>query len=184
MLPQQIVCPTCQQNKIRKVTGIHSAGITKEQRNYRDSDGYPTSENITVQTGLSKRLEPPSKPIFKNPASCQDWTIGFSVILVWLMGIVLTIHIVHSRFLLSRLSWEIPFIAFSWILTIVRTMYVRKRLLMRKELFYAQDYTSWERAMTRWNALYYCEVCDVVFLPGQNDTVSADQTREFVYRIQ
>ncbi len=42
--------------------------------------------------------------------------------------------------------------------------------------------STWERAMERWNQLYYCARDDCVFVPGENTSASTSKMKEYLYK--
>ena len=40
---------------------------------------------------------------------------------------------------------------------------------------------EWERAMERWNRLYYCSRCDGVFIPGEGILTPVEELEEALY---
>ena len=45
-----------------------------------------------------------------------------------------------------------------------------------------QTTSDWQRAMNRWDSLYYCAHCDGVFTPSQGGLVASKQMRSLLYR--
>lgn len=41
---------------------------------------------------------------------------------------------------------------------------------------------AWERAVQRWNQLYYCARDDCVFIPGENNSAPVTQLKEYLYQ--
>jgi flavin-dependent dehydrogenase len=42
--------------------------------------------------------------------------------------------------------------------------------------------STWERAMERWNQLYYCARDDCVFIPGENTSAPISKMKEYLYK--
>jgi len=49
---------------------------------------------------------------------------------------------------------------------------------------YKQRFSSWQRALHKYNLLYYCARCAGVFLKDQNRIVPIEQMQSFLYEIQ
>lgn len=49
---------------------------------------------------------------------------------------------------------------------------------------YQKQMAQWQKAMDKWNKLYYCSADAGVFLEGQNRLVPLEQMRSFLYEIE
>jgi hypothetical protein len=49
---------------------------------------------------------------------------------------------------------------------------------------YQRQASQWQKAMDKWNNLYYCSQCAGVFLEGQVRLVPLEQMRAFIYEIE
>jgi len=47
---------------------------------------------------------------------------------------------------------------------------------------YEDEYPRWQRAYKRWDQLYYCQVCDTVFVPNsQSPSMTEEEMHQFLY---
>jgi len=59
------------------------------------------------------------------------------------------------------------------------TLLLRKQ--MNKRLDYPRRYQQWKESCTKWEKLYYCHRCGVVFNPKTNEHFSPDQMHEYLH---
>lgn len=50
--------------------------------------------------------------------------------------------------------------------------------------YHQRRLSHWQKALDKWNRLYYCSRCAGVFLPGQNRLIPLEQMRPFLYEIE
>jgi hypothetical protein len=65
--------------------------------------------------------------------------------------------------------------------TAVALLVLRQIWKVRDAAECEREMPQWERAMARWEQLYYCPKDDVVFIPGEGEPVLADNIDELVY---
>ena len=100
-----------------------------------------------------------------------DSIIGFPTVLWFFIGIVAGIFTVKISY------------------TILRNMFIKphQEKLDREfsiiESKYKKEFIMWEKAMARWNSMYYCYRDNVVFIPGESETVPPEYLFDFCYKF-
>jgi hypothetical protein len=171
-----IRCPLCNRvDNISKVSAVYSSGVSEGRYSgtaisYIAPFSSKESSSIAVTpvsmggfniTDLSRRLAPPPKPMYPSKVLFVIFLIlaSFSFPLCFLFGI------------------GIPFFAIFISLTIWQGI---KNGNKTKEI---KEYIPiYEKAIVRWNKLYYCFRDDIVFDPETNVYVSADKIDDLIYK--
>jgi hypothetical protein len=92
----------------------------------------------------------------------------------------------YSTYRESPILFLIPFVAFV-VVGIVLTRWILLSLrrgtltTSQKETEYSLQLHNWERAVQRWEQLYYCYRDDGVFLPAQPRFVPLNDMKSFLY---
>ena len=162
-------CPECRKaDRVQKVSSVYKDGF---QTGYYDGWGHS-------QTKLSESLSPPSQPLeskawwgtFETVGMGANWAMALVILLVGLMGVLFTPADILC----------VPMAALGLGLTLLLVLvhlYSRPRQ-MSERLAKAQ---KWERAMNRWERLYYCARDDGVFIPGETPFIPMNKVQEFLY---
>ena len=164
-----VVCPKCRKDDmIQKVSSIYSSGIASG-----------TTYGIS-QTALSRQLAPPDKPSVPGSTSA----ILASIALVWVAlscGGCALLGAVEG----GGLTGDAP----GFLLIALLAGGVGVAMLTstnsntrRNTAKVAAEMPRWEKAMHRWNDLYYCARDDGVFNSTENEFVSIQYLREYLYR--
>lgn len=174
-------CPSCHRvDSIQKVSAIVSSGTTYgTYSGFADGVGYTAHGQIMVndyimvsgsnQTELCRWLTPPQQAA--KPSS------SLFVILVVLM--------IFSAYpaVIYLISGEVFWSAF-WIGTIIvaAIVFTLKQHARKTRLIHIQSqFPRWQRAISKWQQLYYCHRCDGVFLPWQKFLVPKEQMMSLLY---
>jgi len=200
-----VVCPICSKDdQLGRVSAIVGRGIRAIEgmmpvpTHYRDSDGSGftgvTSASFSAisKSDLARVLEPP-----KAPESDRHYTRGLivliiAVLLIVLFGVEVLVYVVGGpidcpvQFTgACRSMAELPalLIGASLLLLAVFLLGLRRWWKAGDRSRFESAMPAWERAMERWENLYYCQRDDVVFIPGGNDgaSVLADDIDELLY---
>lgn len=160
------------------------------------SVNYSTTRfNVTKQSRLANKLArpaSPAKPDYSLSPMSQKLVAFLAAIpafFVW----VLTANLAQSLdvgFFVDVLLLVVSFIppTIAWVIVsdllekaILHSQYPAEE---RQHALAQYDYESkrWEVASKRWNAMYYCRRCDVVYVPGDSfEPMSPDDTLTLAY---
>lgn len=161
-----LACPNCHQvDLVQKVTAVVSGGtgtgtfVGSAQLPPTFASGARLEgESSTI---LSQRLMAPLRPVYQSPWGCL--TVG---------GII-----VAAPFIFAIVAWvisniielELParnllFLAI-WVGGTVLIIWLTRNEASTRRAKYAVELPLWEKAIAKWQQLYYCHRCDGVFLP-------------------
>jgi hypothetical protein len=174
MATSTLYCLQCGQiDSVRKVSTVVSAGIsTGAYSGYGDGIGYSThgmifiDEVITVtgssQTQLSRLLTPPIEPR-KN----YFGGILFIMIISGFMGVFITCIGLVNIFT-SQFEFGIFLMLFGLLCLgiAVWTSNSYTKLNKSEQIRFKKELHAWEKAIQRWQQLYYCHRCDGLYVPG------------------
>lgn len=195
-----VQCPRCgQSDAIAKVTAIVADGTNLAETG---TLGMPLLANdssllgfwgtSTSRSTLASQLAPPAKP--SKPIG-YGWAIILLIARSTLAVIVLlmTSAVAALTFpFLVTVYRQNPVLALIPVVGII----IGSLLLLRwivvslirdvgkannQSSAYAVEIEAWQRAMSRWKALYYCSRDDGVFLPSQSVLVPLSQMKPFLY---
>lgn len=158
-------CPSCTTTNVQKISGIYNAGVWSANSTgnfaggvYTDgghfaSIGGVTSSNSAGATNLARMLAPPLRPGHRiSTALVLSICAAFAAWLCWLFSTsmpdpwlprAMNLFLVIAGLLVLVAIWE--------------------TIQLRSE--YEEVISEWEQSMIKWNRLYYCSACDVVFDP-------------------
>ncbi len=198
-----VVCPQCgHEDQVRKVTAVVTEGI-REMRSsggfggitYSDGKwgvfGGPSATRGEMSTLLAQRLMPPDEPKvhlpwYLNPLSHSCWTKVLSIlsILFIVSAIVLVIPAVlglfSGDFTAASAFCQAVFYGL-WFGLVARYLSRRRASYSKEKERVAAERVVWERAIARWNCLYYCFRDDIVFDPETGEWCDPAQLHEFLY---
>lgn len=174
-------CPNCDQvDRVQKVSAVVDAGTSKSSLagptvgasyTFGRAGGLTVGGTQTTLSGgqqsvLSQRLAPPGNPTFKG-----RW--GSAGILLAFLGLMA----------LMTLGTAPP--AAVLFLIVAAMVFAAKvgRIKTARTTFQKQEVPRWEKAMTKWQQLYYCHRCDGVFLPGEASIVPSNKMVDFLYGV-
>ena len=204
-------CPRCTQgDRIAKVTdiitrGTHQlSGETQEWVSEKDSGHWTTVPfSGTQMSELARKLVPPIKPQY---SAGRFWYImpwlALYPFLTWfapiskskkkLLALLLLAYFItwgiSSIFTQSRGEGTattgvlIAAIGFGGAFFVVYYIGLRENNARRRAEFEATEIVAWQKAMERWNRLYYCGRDDCVFDPITSEFTQPDQLKEMLYR--
>lgn len=151
-----LTCPQCNQNQVRKVSGLY-----KEQG------------------ALGQRLAPPEAPSYENPwgnGPILHRQIGFPMALglvVLLAGILVSC---------SSIGWGL-LLVFVGLIIIVGLIWSRSKTTAARRAAVEKENPRWQSAYQRWNQLYYCQTCDGLYVPGSpGPLMTEEEASQFVHR--
>ena len=178
-----IVCPECgKDDMVHKVSAIYDSGFVTVQNNSPLVPYGVVDRTLTNITPLAQKLAPPPKPTLSGFA-----TISPVVILI----IALVIGLVLFCVLFPSVAWGsggsggsgaeyifecLIFILMMAIIGIPWGIYVAKK---QKEL--QPQIAMWEKAISKWQQLYYCSRNDCVFNPDTGKSVPPNRISALIY---
>lgn len=188
MAASSLSCPHCGQlDSVRKVSAIVSSGTSSgSYTGYGDGIGYSSGgvmimdELITLtgssQTQLSSLLSPPIEPCEPNfelvlVCSALLGLFGFFVTMLGLGDISNNTPDATGALILGLICLSIA--------VLVAVKYFHKS--RDEKIRVAREMPVWERAVSKWQHLYYCYRCDGVFLPSLNYIVPTQYMMNFLY---
>jgi hypothetical protein len=166
-------CPSCRRiDKVEKVTTIFSGGIVSG-----------ATLNESNQSLISRRLAPPEKP--STGKSCGEGLGMFGLLFLGAVGV--SAGIVGTGGIIQGLytAAEIPGPFFGFIVGLGAFYGLRlweQALKKRTEKIITEEIPRWEKAMERWNKLYYCSRDDGVFDLSEGEFVPTQQLMKYLYR--
>jgi hypothetical protein len=189
-------CPKCgQSDAIRKVNSIVDEGTTYTKFNQvgmsiaGDRTGFSTALGDTAsQTDLASALASPSKPRapFRRGfpglrSTCVVWILGL-MIATFVCGFIFLYPTYRDRPLLNF----IPIIIFITVASVLGRWLWTSNRRETKEFRQAQEQyplelAQWERAMARWEQLYYCSRDHGVFLPNHSQLTDVKNMQVLLY---
>ncbi len=151
--------------------------------------GY-SSLSGSATSSLAQLLAQPSEP---------NKPVGFGIawLYLWVVGIVIgtVISFVPITIFLGIVKiigldinpgvftffgvisqWVGIFIAFGWLIR------KDKEKKAKKEVIYLKEKFLWEKAIAKWNQLYYCHKHDIVFDPENGETCAPNSLIKFRYQ--
>ncbi len=120
--------------------------------------------------GIAKKLAPPAQP---NAVASGPQDVWASGAVAPFAGIIFTITIA-VLFGAATLYWSI---ALAFIFVIIATFLI----VRNRQAAAARMMPQWEKAMNRWEEMYYCVRCDGVFTPSLGGLVPSKQMRSLLY---
>ena len=129
-------------------------------------------QNDAVQkiSAVVSTPEEPSSSKFSPFMTYLSYALGIFGVL-WLIGFLI--------------FGEVDFqVAITAVLTIGGSIYFLYKYRRYKSSEYPTQKAAWDKAMERWNRLYYCNRDDIVFDPETNETCSKKDVKQFVYETQ
>lgn len=181
-----LACPVCgDESSVQKVSAIVLAGTsTHAYVGTWAGSGYTFGEGggpsvlggtTTLeggsQTALSRSLSPPAEPT-------AAFRPGFWAVAALIIGGLGVFGSCNGS------GFEGEYYGLWIIVTVVAGcfLYDKWKGYERQKQAAAVQRPTWERAMARWQVLFYCFRCDRVFLPGDPDSAPPHAMMEFLYR--
>lgn len=194
-------CPKCgRPDQIQKVSGLYEAN-TKEwmERHGTGDDAY--TELHQARTLLGEKLAPPTEPGYpSNPLFLYG--LGGVILFIFvstfcplpivlflsLAGIVQALNPsgailfatgivcigIGTLFVIGAVVWAGPAVKRHF--GRVMASYNQSKAQIDNE-----ERPRWQRAMDRWNQLYYCARDETIFIPGENKAISTDKMKDYLF---
>lgn len=197
-------CPNCQSNnRVEKVTSILKSQTSQTQGQmpvesvYTDSDGNVRSStdyrsySSNHVSNLAQELTPPPKPSGNSYGFCLGYFI-FQMIGTGFIGLFFMFGGL-TMFLTSITSPDIGFggAVFSLLLIVGPIVlfalfffgyrYFKNKKSEEQKRVDETEGVAWQKAIQRWDKLFYCYRCDCVFIPGE-ESVPSREMRTYIYR--
>lgn len=194
MEPDEIKCPLCHKDdQIQKVSAIvlkdshEISGGSIHTQVYIDKKGKKQYEddyvpyNATQVSALAQRLSAP-----KKPSAGFNWGIilaigllGFTAIwmLVTVVALLTSSSSIDASFFLCCCT-PIIFSGGGGVFVYLLSESIHRKRVVQVEQI---ELPKWEKAMARWNRLYYCYRDDSVFIPFEDKVVSSSGIRDFIF---
>lgn len=178
-------CPLCHHDdRVAKVSAIiqsdtqHINGSVPVSSTYRDSSGQIRSStsqesySATQESELAKKLAPPSKP---SGGGSYVWAFLIAPFLFFPIcgGIGLAMDENNVGYIGCTIA---GLIALLIIIKIARYQHKKDDIKMQPKIM------AWNKAMERWNKLYYCYRDGCVYIPGEEGSSSISDMTTFLYR--
>lgn len=200
MAAQPIVCPHCgKDDMIQKVSSAYSGGVSSTQYDmpvawkWQGETYYGVQQRTaTTVTPLAQKLSPPPKPVYKGIfASSEKEGCGDIIAGAFVLGLLMTgwsiaafIAGVMAGSIGPNASISEPNEGVAWAVGIIvfGVLLIRRwRGDNKKAQAAKQAVPLWEKAITKWNELYYCARDDLVFDPATGALAPADRMSELLY---
>jgi hypothetical protein len=200
---QELSCPRCGQiDRIAKATAIYSGGMSSDfysgsstsintpiGRGVSSISNSYSSFSGTSQSIISRKLTPPVKP--EMPSKGAGSTCGGIALLG--MGLLSAIPFFVSLNAYQELGINMidAMTQYNGWAIILAAIFIPVGILVlnspdkeaeEKKREAAYQIAEWQKAMTRWDRLYYCERDDIVFDPSEQTYIPVDQMINFLYR--
>jgi len=196
----KLACPSCGQSDcVQKVSAIvssaaiHSQGVTVEKSDYKDKDGkwYSSTEQVpfngTQSTVLAEKLKPPAKPMIPGNPNAR-WTVtSFLLIMACFLLIIgaciLTMGLMRPDLRANMISGILVIITgVILIFTYINLKNTReKNTASKTQTIQNSELPQWEKAMGRWELLYYCSRDDCIFTQDDKKGTSLDDMHELLF---
>ncbi len=150
-------CPKC--HSMRAVAKLNSLY-------YRS-----TASDKTELSEMTKKLAPPPKPNSAAKSRSESRAIG-SVAIVAAVAISTALVPFFGP---TSVAWTLP-LSFFLLLIIVAIIVQRRRAAAAKAV------PAWEKAMERWDEMYYCGNCDGAYIPDERTFVPVAQKDALAYQ--
>ena len=173
-------CPHCyQEDMVQKVSAIVAEGTTTGieygwvtgRAGGRRFRGHMVGWN-RQQTVLATLLAPPRRPVHTAGIAAVFAGIFLMVFLYCIESQAVSTVAQSSSEVMLVLGVLAVFAIALCVLLIVG--------VSRSAAYHRRDVIAWQRQMGKWQALYYCHRCGVVFIPGIPVHVPASAARAFV----
>jgi hypothetical protein len=134
-----------------------TSGYTYDGDSFGHTAGY-ASLSGTSQTALSRRLTPPTEPVYDNPyGSGTKWFFGLCIGFCW--------------------AYLVPVAAMWWVNR------GKSKEAAARHAYVDRNHPLWVATMERWNSAYYCSKCDGVFVPNQSQFIPAGQASQTIFAL-
>jgi hypothetical protein len=188
-----IACPICNQiDRMAKVSAIVRAGTssgsysgtvsTFGKKNDSDSIGW-TSLSGSSTTRLAQQLQMP-----QQPGGCLQavlYVVGafFLALGIVSLAALVLIVVLGMDFSSPALGDSVLMVAVQTFIYLLIGIFVISQARRIKNKHQKVDMPRWRLAREKWDTLFYCERCDVVFQSGTNpDPVHIDHFQAYLYR--
>ena len=145
-----------------------TGGIVSYDRKLGGVIGHTNLEGGSTSQ-LAALLTPPQKPV--EPHGFGGWWI-----ILWMvpsLASMFTAQESNNNDILTVIVWFLVLILLLW------WQYVNKDHMKDT---YAIKKPQWDKAMLKWNRLYYCHKHDIVFDPENRESCSPSSLNKFLYK--
>lgn len=178
-MQNQLTCPHCSGNFVQRVVALYNiqSGYTAvdDQENYFDQEGKLRTRffqsTVFDQSNLGKILTPPAEPQLRNLPGCFYWLIILLPMPFAVTG-VYSIFVDGLNFIVTPLT--VLYLYYIW-------KEASKSLKDRNynKASFPWGHSRWEKAMVKWNRLYYCHTEGIVFDPDSHRWIDAN----YMYKL-
>ena len=190
-MSSQISCPRCNQmDQVRKVTSIVTEGVSETRVQGTNPVRWggktyylPAHHAGSSVTMLAKRLLPPlEKP---KTLGGRFWgALGGGILLAFLgccglSGALSSMSMGDSTTGTLGVIAGLFLIALGAILSILAIISLASGKTRQQS---DAEQRQYQRALAKWNTLYYCYRDDIVFVPGESSFASPEQLHAFLYQ--
>ena len=189
-MSSQISCPRCNQmDQVRKVTSIVTEGVSETRVQGANPVSWggktyylPVHRAGSSVTMLAKRLLPPEKP---KTLGGRFWgALRWGILLAFLgccgcLGALPLMSMGDSTTGTLGVIAGLFFIALGAILSILAIISLASGKTRQQS---DAEQRQYQRALAKWNTLYYCYRDDIVFVPGESSFASPEQLHAFLYQ--
>jgi len=179
--PATSVCPQCgKDDKIQKVSSVYSGGFSTAINNSPLVAYGVEQRTITTITPLAQRLAPPAKPKLTGCAATSP---------VAILIVAAVLSLILFCVLFPSLAWESSG-ANSWANCIfLGLMFIVMMAIgvpigiysVKKQKELHPQIAMWEKAIQKWNEIYYCWRDDSLFDPASGKSVPSHRMSDLLY---
>jgi len=175
----QLVCPNCGRDQVQKVSAIVAGSVVKGKAK-GEVNARTISMDIDGQTELGRSLSAPTGELSRGCMEAMGilFVVGGFLMLIWLIG-----NVTQPDSWFRDFSGDICGVF--WILVVFGVVLLVCGVLMLRASEKAPNQsevnTRYQNALSKWNQLFYCHICDGVFIPGQGLLVPREKMRDFLY---
>jgi hypothetical protein len=181
MTAKTVVCPQCgKDDKIQKVSAVYSGGFSTAANNSPLVAYGVEQRTITTITPLAQRLTPPAKPKLTGCAAT-------SPVAILIVAVVLSLVLFCVLF--PSLAWESSgnsgwanCIFFALVFTLMMAIGIPIGIYsVKKQKELQPQIAMWEKAIQKWNEIYYCWRDDTLFDPSSGKSVPSNMMNTLLY---
>lgn len=176
-----LVCPSCGNEYLVRhdAGGVLLESYARCPRCGRNDQVRIVSAMVREQTALASQLTSP-----EEPDTGRRPNIGIVTVTLFVSTLIFAYLFVV---LLSTTS-KTNNLGFAFVIPLLMSIFfgflfgVERRSARALALRQQELRARWERAMARWQELYYCARDDRVFIPGEHQAVPVAQMHDLLYR--
>lgn len=174
-----LACPNCLQiDAVRKVSALVRDGTIITTRKIISEDRTAT-ERTTSKSNLAELLSPPLPPREPLFASIR----GYLLVFLAMASVTSIIFVVKNLFSSNKQSlFDLLILTSLELLIILLVFYYTKsfRSKLKNQLEIRME--DYRQVLQKWNNLYYCARCDILYLKNHTEAVFPDDMKELLYK--